>query len=43
MIFDVLKVEGINIERAHKVHRVGDKNNKRNTPITVVPKLSIYK
>lgn len=43
MIFDVLEVEGINIERAHKVHRVGDKNNKRNTPITVVPKLSIYK
>lgn len=43
MIFDVLEVEGINIERAHKVHRVGDKSNKRNTPITVVPKLNIYK
>ena len=43
MICDVLEVEGINIKRAHKVHRTGNKNNKRNTPITVVPKLSIYK
>ena len=40
MIRDVLELEGINIERAH---RVGNKSNERNTPRTIVAKFSSYK
>ena len=40
MIRDVLELEGINIERAH---RVGNKSNERNTPRTIAAKFSSYK
>ena len=33
MIHDVLELEGINIEKAH---RVGNKSNERNAPRTIV-------
>ena len=40
MIRDVLELEGINIERAH---RVGNKSNERNAPRTILAKFSSYK
>ena len=40
MIHDVLELEGINIERAH---RVCNKSNRRNAPRTIVAKFSSYK
>ena len=40
MIRDVLELEGINIERAH---RVGNKSNEKNAPRTIVAKFSSYK
>ena len=40
MIRNVLELEGINIERAH---RVGNKSNKRKAPTTIVAKFSSYK
>ena len=40
MIRDVLQLEGINIERSH---RVGNKSNERNAPSTIVAKFSSYK
>ena len=40
MIRDVLELEAINIERAH---RVGNKSNERNAPRTIVAKFSNYK
>ena len=40
MIRDVLELEGINIEKAH---RVANKSNKRNAPRTIVPRFSCYK
>ena len=40
MIRDVLELEGIIIERAH---RVDNKSNERNSPRTIVPKFSSYK
>ena len=40
MIRDVLKLEGINIERAH---RVGNKSNEKNAPRTIVAKFSSCK
>ena len=40
MVCYVLELQDTNIER---VHRVGDKNNERNTPKMVVAKFSSYK
>ena len=40
MIRDVLELEGINIERAH---RVGNKSNEKNAPRTIIAKFSSYK
>ena len=40
MICDVLELEGINIQRAH---RAGNKSNKRNAPRTIVAKFASYK
>ena len=40
MIRNVLELEGINIERAH---RVGNKSNERKAPTTIVAKFSSYK
>ena len=40
MIRNVLELEGINIERAH---RVGNKSNERKAPRTIAAKFSSYK
>ena len=40
MIRDILELEGITMERAH---RVGNKSNERNTPRTIAAKFSSYK
>ena len=40
MIRDILELEGITMERAH---RIGNKSNERNTPRTIAAKFSSYK
>ena len=40
MIWIYINIEGINIERAH---RVGNKSNEKNAPRTIVAKFSSYK
>ena len=40
MLCNVLELEGINTDRAH---RVGNKSNERNAPRTIVAKFSSYK
>ena len=40
MIRNILELEGITMERAH---RVGNKSNERNTPRTIAAKFSSYK
>ena len=40
IIRDILELEGITMERAH---RVGNKSNERNTPRTIAAKFSSYK